>query len=180
MDDHGIESLPQPNPRQRRITRLLLLIWLALGIVVALLICYIAFSAFRQSSPPPIQVGTLDQFPLGSINKVFVNADFFDDTENKQIQTLPLQVVRDANGTFTVFFARSTGRDEAVLIPGQCIVDWDDSLKTFLELCGGSQWSREGKYVAGPAPRDLDRFPSHVENNTLFIDLNLIKGATHS
>ncbi len=180
MDDYEIESPPQPNARQRRITRILLFVWLALGIVVALMICNIAVSAFRQTPPAPIQVGTLDEFPSNSINKVFVNADFFDDTANKQIQTLPLQVVRDANGNFTVFFARSTRQDEAILIPGQCIVDWDDSLKTFLELCGGSQWSREGKYIAGPAPRDLDRFPSHVENNMLYIDLNLIKGATHS
>ena len=180
MDDYSIESLPQPNPRQRRITRILLFIWLALGIVVALLICNIAISAFRQAPPPPVQVGTLDEFPPNSINKVFVNADFFDDTANKEIQTLPLQVVRDANGNFTVFFARSTRQDEAILIPGQCIVDFDDSLQTFLELCAGSQWSRQGKYIAGPAPRDLDRFPSHVENGTLYIDLNLQKGAAHS
>jgi hypothetical protein len=47
----------------------------------------------------------------------------------------------------------------------------------FLELCGGSQWTREGEYAAGPAPRDLDRFPARVEGGNLYVELVLERGA---
>ncbi len=175
-----MDQVDESDRRQLRITRLLLYVWLGLGIIVGLVLCYIVYSAFKPVPPAPLFVGDLDQFPPNSINKQFVNADFFDDTSNREIQTLPLQVVRDTNGNFTVFFARSTRPEEAALIPRQCLVDWDDSLQTFLELCAGSQWTREGKYLAGPAPRDLDRFPAHVENGKLYIDLQLEKGVPHS
>lgn len=179
MDDYSLESLPQPDARRRRITRLLLLIWFLLALVVGGLLCYIVSTAFRPPPNIPAVVGDVDEFPPGSINKEFINAIWFDDTANKQIETLPLAVVRDANGSFTVFLARSTRQAEAILIPQQCVVEWDDSLARFLELCGGSQWTLDGKYAAGPAPRDLDRFPAHVENGQLLIDLQLIKGAPH-
>lgn len=160
-------------------TRILLLIWLALGIILALSLCYIVSYAFRPPPLVPQYVGDVDEYPLNSVNKEFINAQFFDETANKVQETLPLQVVRDPNGNFTVFFARSTRASEAQLIPGQCVVEWDESLEKFLELCAGSMWDRSGKYVAGAAPRDLDRFPAHVENGKLYIDLKLEPGAAH-
>lgn len=180
MDNYTLENLPEPDFRRRRITRILLLIWLALGIILGLILCYIVSNAFRPAPQVPIYVGDLDEFSANSVTKKFVNGSFFDDTANKVEETLPLAVVRDGNGNFTVFYARSTRAEEAILVPGQCIVEWDDSLNQFLELCGGSVWTREGKYVAGPAPRDLDRFPARVENGKLYIDLVLQKGAPRS
>jgi len=177
MENYSIESPPEPNARQQRITRILLFIWLVLGIIVAALLCYIASAAFRPVPPTPHLVGEVTEYPPNSVNLEFINADFFDETANKEFETLPLQVVRDAAGNFTVFFARSTNPSEAILIPGQCIVEWDASLEKFLELCGGSQWQRDGTYASGPAPRNLDRFPAHVENGNLYIDLKLERGA---
>lgn len=179
MENYSLESLPGPDARQQRINRILLLIWLALGLVFVGLLCYIVSSAFRPAPLVPQFVGEIDKYPPDSIHLEFINADFFDDTSNKTMETLPLQVVRDAKGAFTVFLARSTRQDEAILAPRTCVVEWDESLVKFLELCGGSQWDRDGRYFAGPAPRDLDRFPSHVENGKLYIDLRLEKGVAH-
>lgn len=180
MENYSLESLPEPDARQRRITRILLYIWLALALVVGGILCYIASSAFRPVPLVPVLVGEFDEYPLNSVNVEFINANFFDDTANKELETVPLQVVRDAAGNFTVFLARSTHQEEAILVPRSCLVEWDESLQQFLELCAGSRWSRDGKYIAGPAPRDLDRFPVHTENGKLFIDLLLQKGAAHS
>ena len=177
MDNYSIEALPEPDPKQRRITRVLLVIWLVLGLMVGAVLCYVVAVAFRPPPKIPLYVGDTDEYAPNSINKEFVNADFFDETANKVQETLPLQVVRDANDNFIVLFARSTNQNEAILIPRQCVVEWDDSLAQFLELCAGSRWTRDGKYAAGPAPRDLDRFPARVENGKLYIDLELQKGA---
>lgn len=177
MENYSIESLPAPDPKQRRITRLLLIVWLILGLIVVGMVCYIGVAAFRPPPQEPLYVGDVDEYPLDSVNKEFINTDFFDVTANKDQDTLPLQIVRDADGSWTVLYARSTNPTEAVLTPRQCLVEWEESLEQFLELCGGSRWSRDGKYVAGPAPRDLDSFPARVENGKLYIEKTLKQGA---
>lgn len=177
MDNYSLESIPQPDAKQQRTTRILLFIWLGLGLVVVALLCYILSTAFRPAPVVPVLVGDVTEYSLGTTNLEFINGNFFDDTANKILDTIPLQVVRDASGNFTVFLARSTRQDEAILIPRTCLVEWDESLSKFLELCGGSQWNLDGTYAAGPAPRNLDRFPVRVENGELYIDLTLQKGA---
>jgi hypothetical protein len=177
MDDYSLEPLSESNARSRRVTRILLFIWLALGLVVAGLLCFIVSQAFRPLPSVPQLVGDLDEYAPNSVNLEFINARFFDDTANKDLETIPLQVVRDGSGNITVFFARSTRPEEARLSPSSCVVEWNDSLNRFLELCGGSQWNRDGSYAAGPAPRNLDRFLSRLQNGTIYIDLTLQKGA---
>lgn len=179
MENYSLESLPEPDARQRRITRILLFFWLALGIILAAMLCYVVSQAFRQPAVTPSFVGDLDKYQPNSVNLEFINANFFDDTANKDQETLPLEVVRDAAGNFTVFYARSTRQEEAILAPRTCLVEWDDSLGKFLELCGGSQWNLDGTYFAGPAPRNLDRFPVHIQDGKLYIDLKLVPGAVH-
>lgn len=177
VKNYSVESIPDPDARQRRITRLLLLVWLGLGLIVVALLCFIVSQAFRPIPIVPIAVGTLDEYPAGSVNLEFINGRFFDELANKELETIPLQVVRDENGNFTVFFARSTRQSEAILAPRACIVEWDNSIQQFLELCAGSRWARDGTYQGGPAPRNLDKFPARVENGTLFVELQLEKGA---
>jgi nitrite reductase/ring-hydroxylating ferredoxin subunit len=41
----------------------------------------------------------------------------------------------------------------------QCLFGWDEEKKLFICPCHGSEFSREGKVLKGPASRDLDRFP---------------------
>lgn len=177
MENYSIESLPEPDPKERRVTRLLLYVWLILGLIVVSVLCYVGIAAFRPPPQEPLYIGDVDEYPPDSVNLEFVNADFFDATASRQQDTLPLQIVHDANDNWTVFYARSTNPAEAILIPRQCVVEWDDSLAQFLELCGGSRWTRDGKYIAGPAPRDLDTFPARIENGKLYLLPTLQQGA---
>lgn len=43
-----------------------------------------------------------------------------------------------------------------------CIYPWSDAAKIFACPCHGSQFQLDGTYIAGPAPRDLDRFTFEV------------------
>lgn len=169
--------MDQSHRRQLDWTRILALIWLGLIGIVGALLCYIVSAAFRPPPQRPVKVGELDEYPPNSVNLEFIDASFYDGPMRRQLETLPLAVVREANGQFRIFLARSTRPEEGMLVPRQCIVEWNESLARFLELCGGSQWTREGKYYAGPAPRDLDQFPVRVEHNEVLIDLRLIEGA---
>jgi len=39
-----------------------------------------------------------------------------------------------------------------------CLLGWDEQAHAFACPCHGSRFDADGRYVAGPAPRDMDRF----------------------
>ncbi|MCU0489563.1 MAG: Rieske 2Fe-2S domain-containing protein [Anaerolineales bacterium] len=43
-----------------------------------------------------------------------------------------------------------------------CLYGWSDQADRFVCPCHGSQFTKDGKFIAGPAPRSLDRFPIQV------------------
>lgn len=43
-----------------------------------------------------------------------------------------------------------------------CLYNWVDQEGKFICPCHGSQFSPEGEYIAGPAPRSLDRFVMQI------------------
>lgn len=43
-----------------------------------------------------------------------------------------------------------------------CLYFWDDLSRRFACPCHGSQFEYNGKWIAGPAPRDLDRFAFEI------------------
>ncbi len=174
-----MDQVDERSRRELTTTRILYMVWAALGIAVVLVLCYLVFSMMRSRAPQSVVIGQAEDFPANSITLKFVNADFSDPETNKEFATLSLEVVREPAGNFTVFFARSTNPAFGSLTPRQCVVQWDEPLKRFVEPCGGAKWTREGKYAEGPAPRDLDRFPAQVMNGDLTIRLDLAIGAAN-
>jgi menaquinol-cytochrome c reductase iron-sulfur subunit len=50
-----------------------------------------------------------------------------------------------------------------------CAYHWDESKSEFICPCHSSIFSIDGKVVAGPAPRPLDRYQTRVEGNKLML-----------
>ncbi len=50
-----------------------------------------------------------------------------------------------------------------------CAYHWEAAMDQFVCPCHGSDFSIEGKVLAGPAPRPLDRYLTKIENNRLQI-----------
>jgi len=50
-----------------------------------------------------------------------------------------------------------------------CAYHWDESSHNFICPCHTSAFSIDGKVLAGPAPRPLDRYTVKVEGNKLQI-----------
>jgi menaquinol-cytochrome c reductase iron-sulfur subunit len=48
-----------------------------------------------------------------------------------------------------------------------CAYHWEGDANKFVCPCHGSEFSIEGKVLAGPAPRPLDRYLTKIENNRL-------------
>ena len=50
-----------------------------------------------------------------------------------------------------------------------CPYHWDDQTRDFVCPCHNSVFSIDGKVLAGPAPRPLDRYTTRVDNGKLLI-----------
>jgi hypothetical protein len=58
-----------------------------------------------------------------------------------------------------------------------CILHYDEEEKVFSDPCYGSTFTLHGAYIAGPAQQDLDRLPSEVRGNMLWIRNEIIYSA---
>lgn len=56
-----------------------------------------------------------------------------------------------------------------------CAYHWEESGNQFVCPCHGSRFSIDGKVLAGPASRPLDRYPVQVENSKLLIGSEIQK-----
>lgn len=54
-----------------------------------------------------------------------------------------------------------------------CKVNWDDAAKQFKCPCHGGTYDREGRVVAGPPPRPLERLAVRVNPQTSEIEVQL-------
>jgi Rieske Fe-S protein len=100
-------------------------------------------------------------------------ASMFDLSPNK-----PLQVViaeRQADGWYetrrqTVVFLDRDGDAYRALSAScthlGCGVSWDDASSTFRCPCHGGVFARDGRVLAGPPPRPLDRFETRVNKES--------------
>lgn len=70
-------------------------------------------------------------------------------------------VVKEANNQIVAFGPQCTHL--------ACAYHWEGDAGKFICPCHGSEFSIEGKVLAGPAPRPLDRYLTKVENNRLQI-----------
>lgn len=50
-----------------------------------------------------------------------------------------------------------------------CNVVWDGEKQRYLCPCHGGQYTADGRNVAGPPPRPLDRLPVRIDNGVLMI-----------
>jgi menaquinol-cytochrome c reductase iron-sulfur subunit len=57
-----------------------------------------------------------------------------------------------------------------------CAYHWENQGKKFVCPCHGSEFSLEGKVLAGPAPRPLDRFLTKVQDGRVMIGSQVEKG----
>jgi menaquinol-cytochrome c reductase iron-sulfur subunit len=80
----------------------------------------------------------------------------------------------------TTAWVVKTGQSNAIAFNPQCphlgcIYHWEDQGQNFACPCHASAFSKDGKVVAGPAPRPLDRFDSRVEGGKLLVSSRVLR-----
>lgn len=158
-----------------RRTRILMSV---LGMV--LLCSVLALIAVQLGQPTATleKVGTLADFPVGSVTRVQLRTTFVDRNPRIHAVTtseaggrilgvtpLPPQevapiifLVNDPEYGLLALYARDPHSFG-------CWVTWEESTRQFVDPCGGSKYTRTGEYIDGPAPRGLDRFGVVVTND---------------
>ncbi len=77
-----------------------------------------------------------------------------------QPQNVPVFVVNRGDGQFTVFDVRCTHLG--------CPISWKEDEQEFLSPCHGGVFDAEGRVLAGPPPRPLDRYEFRVGDGVLY------------
>lgn len=93
-----------------------------------------------------IYAGKIEEFAVGSINRILAGRFFISRTENGAL----------------ALWQKCTHLG--------CAVPWNEEEEMFHCPCHGSLFSREGEVMGGPAPRPLDRFPIEVKDGELWVD----------
>jgi menaquinol-cytochrome c reductase iron-sulfur subunit len=105
------------------------------------------------------EVGPVGQFAIGEIRMVPLRP-----LERRQWPedwgTEAAWVYRRSEGDFVVYDLHCTHVG--------CPVNWSAPAKRFFSPCHGGVFDREGRVLAGPPPRPLDRYEVKVENDVLY------------
>ena len=137
------------------------LAWRALLIAGIALICGLILIIASYRPNTSASVGRASDFPPGTIT--FVQAA----APSPGAEGIPVYVVHDPDRGFLALYARGPGSN--------CLLGWNAVTGQMEDPCNRSQFTRAGDYLAGPAPRGLDRFRVVVdENGDVTIDVGTL------
>jgi len=129
----------------------------ALGLPAAI---YLLFPPRARKSDQWIEVGDVTRLTANSPTEMTFRRNRVDGWKiNSEKATA--WVVKQADNSVVAFGPQCTHLG--------CAYHWDEEKTEFLCPCHNSLFSIEGKVLAGPAPRPLDRYESKVEGNKLLL-----------
>lgn len=106
------------------------------------------------------EVDSVDSFAIGE-PKLTHFASARRDAWLKEPGHIAVYVVRHSEEEFTVFDIHCTHLG--------CPVQWNTGPQRYFSPCHGGVFDAEGKVLAGPPPRPLDRYETKVENDKLYV-----------
>lgn len=137
------------------------------GIVIGIpLIGSVIEPALQKSKNHFAKVGEIGTLQMGTPEAL----NFADLTEDAYIRSTKLHsvwVIKNSDTDVTVYSPICTHLG--------CRYEWQANSEHFVCPCHGSVFSKDGRVLAGPAPRPLDTLPSKVENGELYVEWEQFK-----
>ena len=124
------------------------------------LVGYVISPAMKRREQPWMDVGGVDDLSVGApkqLDHVTTIQDGYLESRSQKA----VWAVKQMDGTVVVFSPLCTHLG--------CGYRWAAQENKFACPCHGSEFNVDGKVLAGPAPRPLDRLPSKVENGRLLV-----------
>ncbi|HWI62816.1 MAG TPA: Rieske (2Fe-2S) protein [Symbiobacteriaceae bacterium] len=135
--------------------------WWAMAAILVAMLGIAAQSVLAFPMPDPTLVISLKDLPVASEHRI---------PDGLRMRTWPggrpthVLVSLGEDGVWRAFPNRSTHLGEPVV--------WNEQHGRWLDYISGAMWDRDGRPVAGPAPRGLDWYPVSVEGDVLVVDLS--------
>jgi len=149
-----------PPTRRRFIATVLAAISGAVASVLGIpLAGFFALPALRQLERRWLEVGPVFDFPEGEIKKVLAKPLT---TQVWPYETPPVAifVLHRGGGNFALYYIQCTHVG--------CPVRWNPQASRFFSPCHGGVFDNNGRVLAGPPPRPLDRYEYKIENGILY------------
>jgi menaquinol-cytochrome c reductase iron-sulfur subunit len=122
-----------------------------------------AFSPVRLRRPETwVRLGPVDLYKAGETTKAVLALPRRDHTQ--PLQPKGVYVWRTPEDSWVVFSRNCTDLG--------CPVTWDPGSEVFFCPCHGGIFARDGRRMAGPPRRPLDRYASRVRNGMLEVDIS--------
>jgi menaquinol-cytochrome c reductase iron-sulfur subunit len=159
MDDQSFES-PQVPGRRTFFKRFVNGLGAAIGAILGVPLAGLyALPAFSTPTRQWKECGAVDDFPVGDIKLVPLKP-----LEQRQWPEVwgaeAAWVYRKSDQDFVVYNLHCTHVG--------CPVTWSPQARRFFSPCHGGVFDADGRVLAGPPPRPLDRFDIKIENGVLF------------
>ena len=136
-------------------------IWAAIGAALGLpALIYLLFPPKAIKADEWIELGDVARLPAGSPVELTFRRNRVDGWKLISEKSTAW-VVKSADNQITAFGPQCTHLG--------CAYHWDDAKDQFLCPCHNSIFSVDGKVVAGPAPRPLDRYETKLNGNKLLL-----------
>jgi menaquinol-cytochrome c reductase iron-sulfur subunit len=137
----------------------------ALGAVIALAMAiptaiYLLIPPRSRKQSGWIDAGDISQLKPGEPVELIFEQDRLDGWKLES-EKRTAWVVKEADNKIVAFGPQCTHL--------ACAYHWEAEMGKFLCPCHGSQFSIDGKVLAGPAARPLDRYLTKIDNNRLQI-----------
>lgn len=154
-------SPPAVTPGRRRLLAVILgAIGAAIaGVIGAPLAAFFALPALRPSERRWLEVGPAAGFAEGQIQKVLARP-LTAQAWPYETPRVAVYVLNQGAGKFAIFHIHCTHVG--------CPVRWSPQAGRFFSPCHGGVFDRDGRVLAGPPPRPLDRHEYKVEKGVLY------------
>jgi menaquinol-cytochrome c reductase iron-sulfur subunit len=129
------------------------------GIIGVPLAGFFALPALKRLPRRWLEVGSVSAFAGGEIKKVLAKPL----TTQVWPQATPpvaIYVLNQGGEKFTLFHIHCTHVG--------CPIQWNIQANRFFSPCHGGVFDKDGRVLAGPPPRPLDRYEYKIENGTLY------------
>jgi len=120
---------------------------------------FFSLPALREQEFAWAEAGPVDQFKVGEIKFVLLKP-LKRPLWPEEPPRMVVFVSRKADGSFDVFHNHCTHVG--------CPTNWNPEAQRFFSPCHGGVFDRDGRVLAGPPPRPLDRHEWKVENGVLY------------
>jgi quinol---cytochrome c reductase iron-sulfur subunit, bacillus type len=129
------------------------------GILAVPLGGFYALPALKRRELVWAEVGRIDEFAVGEV-EFAVLKPLTQPVWPEAAPKMGAFISRKGDGSFDIFHTHCTHAG--------CPINWNPAAQRFFSPCHGGVFDCDGRVLAGPPPRPLDRYEWKVENGVLY------------